>query len=217
MCAPDGDRTQARIALSAIEHYAYCPRQAALIHVDGTWNDDVRTTLGDDAHRTVHTPGPALPPPASGVRRLTGIPVWSDRLGIYGICDVVEISQTGPATPIEHKIGAHRPGGPAEMQVVAQAMCLNEMLDQNATVGYVYSHADRRRHPVHLTDALIRSTEEMARALHVMISDARVPAPVNDSRCRRCSLQDSCLPNLAASAPRPDDVWTPKPLGDWDA
>jgi CRISPR-associated exonuclease Cas4 len=157
MWAPDADNAATRIALSAIEHYAYCPRQAALIHVDGTWTDDVRTTLGDEAHRSVHSPGSPLPPPPSGVRRLTGLPVWSQRLRLYGICDVVEVSASTAAIPIEYKIGKYHAGGPADIQVAAQVLCLNEMLGQAATHGYVYSYTERHRHLVQLTGGLIET------------------------------------------------------------
>jgi CRISPR-associated exonuclease Cas4 len=217
MWTPDGDSTQRRIALSAIEHYAYCPRQAALIHVDGSWSDDVRTTLGDDAHRTVHTPIRPLPPPPTGTRRMTGVPVWSDRMAIYGICDVVEITLSGPAIAVEHKVGAYLPGGPADVQVAAQALCLNEMLDQHADVGYVYSHADRRRHPVDLTAALITRTEGVIVLLHALVSEQHIPKPVNDKRCRGCSLYDTCLPDLTATARTLAHSLTPQPLGNWDA
>ena len=108
---PDGDLGEGRIPLAALEHADYCLRQAALIHVDGVFIDDNRTVSGTLAHRNVHELKYPLPRSEAAARLVTGVPVWSNRLGLYGICDAVEMSASS-VLPIEHKIGPYHPGGP---------------------------------------------------------------------------------------------------------
>jgi CRISPR-associated exonuclease Cas4 len=209
---PDGDSHAGRIPLSALEHHAYCPRQAALIHLDGVFTDDINTTRGQLAHERVDRPG-IRASAAPGFRQHYAVPVWSAELGLYGRCDVVEIGR-GRAIPVEHKVGHHRPGGPADVQVAAQALCLREMLDLEVPHGEVFTHADRRRHRVDLTDDLITTVHTTVVALRTVLTEPRLPPPVTDHRCRRCSLLEDCLPRALT---RPTDPYTPRPLGNWDA
>ncbi|MFI2712161.1 CRISPR-associated protein Cas4 [Micromonospora sp. NPDC018662] len=209
---PDGDLNAGRIPLSALEHHAYCPRQAALIHLDGVFTDDVNTVRGHLAHERVDRPG-VRATAAPGYRQHYAVPVWSEALGLYGRCDVVEIGH-GTAIPIEHKIGRYQPGGPADVQAAAQALCLREMLNLDVPHAEVFTHADRRRHRVHLTDELITTVKQTANALRTMLLAPQLPPPVADRRCRRCSLLDDCLPRAVAN---PVDLFTPRLPGDWNA
>ncbi|MEV0569285.1 CRISPR-associated protein Cas4 [Dactylosporangium sp. NPDC050588] len=209
---PDGDDNAGRIPLSALEHYAYCPRQAALIHVEGVFTDDVNTVRGNLAHERVDRPG-VRATAAPGYRQHYAVPVWSAALGVYGRCDVVEIGH-GRAVPVEHKIGRYQPGGPADVQVAAQAHCLREMLDLDVPHGEVFTHADRRRHRVDLTRELLAAVTDTVTALRAVLTAPNLPRPVADRRCRRCSLLDDCLPHALAG---PVDLYTPRPLGDWHA
>jgi CRISPR-associated exonuclease Cas4 len=209
---PDGDSNAGRIPLSALEHHAYCPRQAALIHVEGVFTDDVNTVRGHLAHERVDKPG-IRATAAPGVKQHYAVPVWSDALGIYGRCDVVEIGH-GMAVPVEHKIGQYHPDGPADVQVAAQALCLREMLDLDVPYGEVFTHADRRRHRVAVTSALIAAVTETVTALRAVLTSPQLPPPVADRRCRRCSLLDDCLPRALTA---PSDLYSPRPLGDWHA
>jgi len=212
---PGGDRQAGRLPLSALEHHAYCPRQAALIHLDNVFADNVETMRGNVAHANVHEPSPTLPlPTGSRMRQITGLQVWSDRLGLYGVCDVVEIDAT-TAIPIEHKVGRYVPGGPADLQAGAQALCLRDMLPLDVPYAEVFSHADRRRHRVELTDALIARIISTADQMRDILTDAALPDAVADRRCRRCSLEPDCLPNLARQAADHDDLFTPRPAGRW--
>jgi CRISPR-associated exonuclease Cas4 len=209
---PDGDQDASRIPISAVEHYAYCPRQAGLIHVDGVFTDDVNTVRGQLAHERVDRPGiraTATP----GTRQHYAVPVYSRALGLYGRCDVVEIGD-GIAVPIEHKIGVYRPGGPADLQAAAQALCLRETLALQVPYAQVFTHADRRRHRVDLTTELIDRVTRIVAELRTVLAAAPLPAPVADRRCRRCSLLDDCLPHALQV---PADLFTPRPLGTWDA
>jgi CRISPR-associated exonuclease Cas4 len=184
------------IPLSALEHVAYCERQAALIHIEATWSDSVDTVRGDLAHRAVDLPG------IRRCRELTTIkalPVHSSRHGLHGVCDLVEITGMA-ALPVEYKIGPYRPGGPADLQIAGQAICLAEAGYQ-VPAGCLYSAADRRRHEIPITADLISRT---------LTAAAR-----NDRRCRRCSLRDDCLPEITCTSRHPVDLFIAQPMGNW--
>jgi CRISPR-associated exonuclease Cas4 len=206
---PDGDASAGRIPLSALEHADYCLRQAALIHIDGVFTDDARTVSGTLAHQKVHEMKNPAARSAAATQILTGVPVWSNRLGIYGICDAIEVSP-GTALPVEHKIGPYVPGGPADVQAAAQALCLNEMLGIDVPAACVFSYADRRRHLVQVSPALTTRVEELTIAVRTALSTSRLPEAVHNSRCRRCSVRNDCLPNLlSAVAAAPDPFTVP--------
>lgn len=150
---------------------------------------------------------------APGTRQHYAVPVWNATLGIYGRCDVVEIGRD-TVVPIEHKIGAYRPNGPADVQVAAQALCLREILDIDVPHGEVFTHADRRRHQVALTADLITTVTETIYALRAVLTAPSLPPPVADRRCQGCSLLDDCLPRAITAR---SDLYTPRPLGDWHA
>jgi len=211
---PGHDSDAGRIPLSAMEHYAYCPRQAALIHLDGVYDDNTDTVRGTIAHEKVHTPTPP-PRAASSPRIITAVPVWSTRLGLYGVCDAVEISASS-VVPIEHKIGPYVPDGPADVQAAAQTVCLREMLDANVPHAEVFSHAERRRHRVVLTSTLLAHVERVATRLHALLAGTVLPPAVNDRRCPRCSLRHECLPRLVAGS-QGTNPFVPMPLGSWSA
>ncbi|ABD12702.1 CRISPR-associated exonuclease, Cas4 family [Frankia casuarinae] len=212
---PGGDAHAGRLPISALEHHAYCPRQAALIHLDNVFADNIETMRGNVAHAHVHEPSPAVPTPQGNrIRQVTGLQVWSDRLGLYGVCDVVEISSTS-AIPIEHKVGPYVPGGPADLQAGAQALCLRDMLTLDVPYAEVFSHTDRRRHRVDLTDTLATRIITAAERMRDILTTAALPEAVADRRCRRCSLHHDCLPELANAAAGTHDLFTPRPAGHW--
>jgi CRISPR-associated exonuclease Cas4 len=142
--------------------------------------------------------------------------VWSARLGLYGICDAVEVTAT-TAVPVEHKVGRYVPGGPADVQAAAQAICLSEMQDDLAVPhAAVFSYADRRRHTVPLTDDLLARVEHTTEAIRAVLRADRLPAAVEDRRCRACSLRDDCLPGLDPAVVADTDLFAVRPLGNWD-
>lgn len=200
------------VPLSALEHVAYCDRQAALIHVESVWAETVETIRGDLSHQTVDLPGIRR---GRGVVAVRSLPVWSDVHGLHGVCDLVEfIGDT--ACPVEYKVGGHVPGGPSEVQVGGQALCLREA-GYAVPVGYVYSAAERRRHEVAIDDALVERTLAAVRAFRAVVAAQSLPTARNDSRCRRCSLRDDCLPELTykRSTTSEVDLYKPRPLGRW--
>jgi CRISPR-associated exonuclease Cas4 len=119
--------------------------------------------------------------------------------------------------PIEHKIGPYHPGGPADVQAAAQALCLAEMLSIDVPAACVFSHADRRRHRVQISATLSSRVEELTTAVRVVLGMPQLPGAVHGPRCRRCSLRHDCLPKLvsaAAAAPDPFAVPSAESLDD---
>ena len=182
-----------QVALSALEHYAYCARQAGLILLEDAFQDDVSTVRGTLAHQRVDQTGQESRP---GIRTLYALPVWNDALGLTGTCDVVEIGPAGQVTPVEHKSGRYQPGGPADIQLAAQALCLEEMFSTVIRHGYIWSSADRKRHRVPVDHAARDSVARIADAVRALITTGRLPGPAPASRCRRCSMSIGCTPRL---------------------
>ena len=195
MLEPD----QNPIAISALQHYAYCPRQCALIHVEQVFDDNVYTARGQAVHRLVDTPGYEI---KAGVKVERALPLWSDRLGLIGKADVVEFHPGGAVYPVEFKHGRKREKIHDDIQLAAQAMCLEEMLNVPVTHGAIYHASSRRRRDVTITPVLRDAVEVTVAAIRKMIAAHTLPPPVNDARCRACSLIDACQPGALADAAR---------------
>ena len=185
------------VAISAIEHFAYCPRQCALIHCDGVWTDNPHTVQGSRAHRRVD----------SGHHRhergrlvLRAIPLWSEALGLSGRADAVEI-ESGAVRPVEYKSGT-RHGTAADLQLCAQALCLEEMLDVDIPDGHVWYGGPRRRVLVPFTSALRGQVREIIREIRAQLLTASLPDAPNDERCAECQLLHHCLPELSSAPHR---------------
>ncbi len=191
----DGDIIE--VAVSAIEHYSYCPRQCALIHVEQTFDENQYTIRGQIDHRRVDDAGGRS---TRGAYVIRGMPLWSDRLGLRGRADVVEMRADGPY-PVEYKSGT-RHGPHAELQLCAQALCLEEMLGVSIPEGALYFRRERRRHRVQLDTDLRVRTEEVIEAVRHQLREQEVPEAVNDARCRNCSLLNACLPGVVGDAGR---------------
>jgi CRISPR-associated exonuclease Cas4 len=206
-----------QVPLSALEHYAYCPRQAGLILLEEGFADDASTVRGTLAHRRVHSPDEEVRP---GLRTMRALPVWHDLLGLTGVCDVVELHDDGTVVPVEYKSGSYVSGGPADVQVAAQAMCLEERFRTVIPAGAVYSAADRRRHRVPVNDAIRACVAETAEAIRQILHQMMLPAAVADSRCRRCSMNATCMPKVLVGQKKYErltaDLFTPAPEGQWD-
>ncbi|MCL6633312.1 MAG: CRISPR-associated protein Cas4 [Alicyclobacillus herbarius] len=179
------------VPLSALQHYSYCPRQCALIHVEQIFDENVYTMKGRWAHRRVdeeHVKSSA------GNEIVTAFPVWSDRYGLTGKCDVVEI-RNGVPYPIEFKHGRRKAHVWDEVQLCGQAICLEEMFHVSIKQGDIYHISSRRRRTVALTSELRMLTLRIAEEVRQMIDDGIVPPAVNDARCAQCSLQSACMPD----------------------
>ena len=180
------------VMVSALEHYSYCPRQCALIHLEHVWDENVYTMRGRDTHERVDE---ASSRAEASVRVERALPIWSKRLNLTGRADVVEFHGDTPY-PVEYKSGKHRKGRHEALQLCAQAMCLEEMLGKKVEKGALYWHGSRERKEIALTDALKAQVCEVAEAVHRSIAAHRVPPPVNDERCRDCSLREACMPEV---------------------
>ena len=199
------------VPLSALEHYDYCHRQAALIHVEGVWSQSAETVRGDLSHTAVDLPGIQR---RRGRTIIRSLPVWSHTHGLRGICDVVEFEK-GTATPVEYKVGHYLPGGPAELQLAGQALCLIEAGFQVPT-GHIYSVTERRRHPVPIDAAILERVVSATAAVRQLLTNATLPTARNDARCRKCSLREDCLPELTDGRRQATrDLFTPRPFGQW--
>lgn len=187
------------IMISAIQHYSYCPRQCALIHVEQQFSSNVHTARGDAVHARVDEPGWETQP---GARVERALPIWSDRLGLTGRCDAVEFRHDGSIYPMETKHGPRKAKVHDDLQLAAQAICLEEMTGKPVPRGAIYHHTSRRRREVVITDALRHQVEEITVAVRALLASGRLPPPANDARCKECSLKDICQPEalMAKSA-----------------
>ena len=180
------------VPISAIEHYEYCARQCALIHVDGVWTDNQHTVRGKHGHRRVDSGAHRH---ERGSLMLRAIPLWSEVHGLSGRADAVEVTDES-VRPIEYKAGI-RHGRAADLQVCAQAMCLEEMLEVNVPYGYVWYGATRRRSRVDFTSSLRADVLKITESIRAQIKSGKLPKAPNDERCRECQLLHHCLPEIS--------------------
>ncbi len=187
------------IAISALQHWAYCPRQCGLIHLEQTFADNLHTARGNAVHRLVDTPGYEI---KVGVRVERALPLWSERLGLVGKADLVEFHPEGQIFPVEFKHGRIRQRQHDDLQLAAQALCLQEMLGRPVPRGAIFHASSHRRREVDISAELAQKVEDTANAIRAMLRAGRLPDPVNDARCRHCSLIDSCQPQALSATAR---------------
>lgn len=190
---PGGERE--KIPLSALNHFLFCPRRAALIHVEGIFKDNHHTLRGDIVHEHADLAGYEV---AKGVTLLRALPVWSERLGLNGKCDIVEQRPDGSLFPVEFKLGKRRQWSNDDIQLCAQAMCLEEMLGVAVPRGAVFHADSKRRREVEFTPELRAATEDTAAQLHQLLATSHVPPAVFKPACEECSLYQICLPKATS-------------------
>ena len=176
------------VQISAIEHFVYCPRQCALIHCDGVWSDNAHTVRGSRAHRRVDSGEHRQ---ERGRQVLRAIPLWSEELGLSGRADAVEV-EGDAVRPVEYKAGV-RHGSAADLQLCAQALCLEEMLDVEIPHGYVWYGGPRRR----LAGRLHRGAARRRTGSH-----RHDPGAADDLRAAR-GAQRRAMQGVPAPAPLP--------------
>ncbi|MDX9975065.1 MAG: CRISPR-associated protein Cas4, partial [FCB group bacterium] len=169
------------IPISALQHWAYCPRQCGLIHLEQAFEDNIHTARGQAVHHLVDEPGYEM---QSGVKVERALPLWSDRLGLIGKADLVEFHPDGSIYPVEFKHGRKRQKVHDDIQLAAQAMCLEDMLGRPVPQGAIYHASSRRRREVTITPELRAQVETTANAIRAMLASGVLPGPVNDGRCR---------------------------------
>lgn len=180
------------VPISALEHFSYCPRQCALIHLEHVWGENIHTIRGTLAHQRADT---ATLRTERGMRVERGLPIWSNRLGLLGRADVVEFHGQTPY-PVEYKVGSQRNGQHEALQLCAQAICLEEMLATEVPAGAIYYAATRTRREVNFSHDLHAEVERATVAIRTLLQQTQLPPAPNDTRCPKCSLLESCLPSI---------------------
>lgn len=189
------------VMLSALQHYAFCPRQCALIHLEQVWQENAHTAEGRLLHETAHDTGSRM---RGGMKVVTNLELFSAYWGIYGRADVVEFRREGDAwlpCPVEYKKGRPHPGCDADaVQLCAQALCLEEMLGVSLAEGALFYGSARRRQRVAFTAALRERTAAVIAAVRAMLETGDIPPGRETAACAACSLKDRCLPGVSAGA-----------------
>jgi CRISPR-associated exonuclease Cas4 len=185
------------IQISALQHYIFCPRQCGLIHLEEKWDENVYTVRGELLHEKVDTDTYET---RGTLKTVRGLRIHSTRLGIVGRCDVVEFrapERGGSETeivPVEFKAGEPKEDLSDKVQLCAQALCLEEMMQTHIERGAFFYGKIRRREPVAIDDDLRMQTEAVIVAVREIITTRRTPMAEYSHKCRNCSLESQCLP-----------------------
>lgn len=197
------------LLLSGIQHYAFCPRQWALIHLEQIWIDNVRTVEGKQFHERADDP--FSDESRKGVRVVRALPVVCQRLGFRGVADVVEFHLVSDEilgiscrldgregwwipTPIEYKRGNPKPDDRDAVQLCAQAIALEEMMSITVNKGYLFYGQSRRREEVYFDEALRKHVGLICKEMHQLMESGITPKAPKGCRCRLCSLVNYCQP-----------------------
>lgn len=190
------------IPISALQHWCYCPRQCLLIHAEQAFAENLHTLRGQAVHARVDEPGVETRP---GLRVARAEPLWNDRLGLTGKADVIEFLADGTPYPVEYKHGRKSKTGNKihdDLQLAAQAMCLEEMTGKDVPFGAIYHATSRHRREVAISPALREQVEATVAAIRQALAKGSLPPPLNDSRCKECSLIELCQPAALAATDR---------------
>jgi CRISPR-associated exonuclease Cas4 len=186
------------VMISALQHFLFCPRQCALIHIEQQWLENRLTAEGRVLHERVHGGGRES---RRNVRVEFDVPIRSLRLGVVGRADVVEFHHQENGVwrplPVEYKRGRPKKDDIDRVQLCAQALCLEEMLQREVPVGALYYGQKKRRTEVVVDAGLREKTIKTATRLHVLLASRRTPAPHYAKRCENCSFLPLCLPKVA--------------------
>ena len=194
------------LMLSGIQHFAFCKRQWALIHIEQQWAENYRTTAGELMHKKAHDEGSFEK--RGDLLIVRGLRIASHELGLSGQCDVVEFHQSEEGIdlfgydgkwiplPIEYKHGTPKENKADELQLCAQAACLEEMFQTSISGGFLYYGENRRRRKVEFTEDLRSEMRKTAQKMHEMFKRGHTPNVKTSKRCKACSLANLCLPKL---------------------
>ncbi|KPN71413.1 CRISPR-associated protein Cas4 [Neisseria sp. 83E34] len=182
------------IPLSALQHYAFCPRQCALIHNEQVWAENFLTAQGRALHERVDGGEPEM---RKGVRFERSVHVSAENLGVHGVLDMVERDiQTGRLKPVEYKRGKPKPEPFDEIQLCAQALCLEEMTGQTVAEGALWYMQTRHRVSIVFSDGLRAETLDTIAQVRGLLESGITPPPEYGKRCKACSLIEVCQPKL---------------------
>jgi len=195
------------LPISALSHLLFCERRAALIYIENLWDENLYTTEGHHLHDRAHLSDTEV---RGDLRIVRGLYLRSLRLGLTGKADVVEFHRSSDDTqkgtrlegvsgfwspfPVEYKRGRLRHEKEYEVQLCAQALCLEEMLNVHVPVGALYYGKTARRLEVAFDDSLRRETEDAARSLHALCRKGETPRARYEKKCDKCSMRDLCMP-----------------------
>lgn len=189
------------VQLSSLQHFMYCERQCALIHIEQLWSENLFTAEGRIMHDKVDT---ANRESRGKIRIEYGVPLRSLRLGLIGKADVVEFHKKDDRTwqpfPVEYKRGKPKADDCDKVQLCAQALCLEEMLNVEIKEGALFYGQTRRREDVVFDEALRTETEETARKVHELIESGVTPKADYSKKCKQCSLLGLCMPKISRKA-----------------
>ncbi len=185
------------LQLSALQHFIFCPRQCALIHIDQIWEENLFTAEGRILHDNVHEERFEV---RAGMRIERGMPLRSLELGLNGKADAIELHQNEEGQwlpfPVEYKRGKPKLDDCDKVQLCAQALCLEEMLNVCIPAGALYYGKTRHRLDVVFNEVLRDKTKDTAMRLHKFISEGKTPKPVYTPKCKKCSLISICMPKI---------------------
>lgn len=196
------------LMISGIQHFEFCKRQWALIHIEQQWEENVRTIEGQHLHEKADQP--FIREKRGKKLIVRAMPIKSEELKISGICDVVEfisdekgVSLEGEEGkylpfPLEYKRGRPKKNDSDILQLTAQAICIEEMLLCNVEKGYIFYNEIKKRQEILFTDNLKKRVKEVTREMHGYYSRRYTPKVKTGNHCRNCSLQNICMPNLLA-------------------
>ena len=197
------------LSISALQHLMFCGRRCALVHIENVWHENIFTAEGRNIHNNVHE---AEGETRNELRIARSLRLSSYKLGLSGVADVVEFhkSKTGIKLdgakgywrpfPVEYKRGILKHDTSFEVQLCAQAICLEEMLDCSIEVGSIYYGKSRRRQYVRFTPMLRAITEEAAQKLHRLFDSKIIPKAKFEKKCKSCSLYGICMPKITGIA-----------------
>lgn len=197
----------ALLPLSGLQHLAFCERQWALIHLEQSWAENRLTAEGrvlhdkvDDSHYETRR----------GMRLVSALPLRCLRLGLSGRADLVEFPKMrgGAPVPIEYKRGRPKPSDVDEVQLCAQALCLEEMLGIPVPQGQLFYHQTRRRQDLEFTPSLRQRVEHLASRMHALYLASATPRAQRERKCTQCSLIDLCCPDWLGARSDPWAKWT---------
>jgi CRISPR-associated exonuclease Cas4 len=192
---PDTGGAREMIPLSAINQFLFCPRRAALIHVEGIFKDNEHTLRGDIVHEHADLRGYEV---VQGVKLLRALPVFSDRLGLSGKCDIVEQRPDQSLFPVEFKVGKRRQWENDDAQLCAQALCLEEMFHVTIPRGAIFHADSKRRREIEFSPELRALTEKTIAELHALLDSTAIPRAEFREACEECSLYEICLPRVTS-------------------
>ncbi|MBR3314907.1 MAG: CRISPR-associated protein Cas4 [Atopobiaceae bacterium] len=195
------------LALSGIQHFSFCRRQWALIHIERIWSDNLLTVQGEMMHERAHDEG--LRERRGDVLVVRGLTVRSAQMGVWGKCDVVEFHQdpTGhplngedglwKALPVEYKHGKTKVNDADRLQLCAQAMCLEEMLASHIDYGCLYYGSTHSRERIDFSEQMRSDVRSLFSEMHQLFARHHVPQVKQFPACRSCSLFENCIPKAS--------------------